>query len=175
MESQRRQATGASEIAHRAIAEPERERARWRSGLAGFRFSRLWFSGTSLIRRKLLITRRCFSEGGVSAIEDMAHQILRIQALKDWDAGSTINAGLIDGGSTHNTIPAEANAVIDVRVKNSEEGQWITNAVHKLEPVDPASHAGGDRNAAPPVDGARRIGRLAVQARSNDRRRAGAV
>ncbi|MDA1256708.1 MAG: M20/M25/M40 family metallo-hydrolase, partial [Chloroflexi bacterium] len=40
-----------------------------------------------------------FPEKGVSAIEELAHQILRIQALKDWAAGTTINVGLVNGGS----------------------------------------------------------------------------
>ncbi|MDP6824065.1 MAG: M20/M25/M40 family metallo-hydrolase, partial [Dehalococcoidia bacterium] len=67
-----------------------------------------------------------FPADGISAIEEIAHQVLRIQALKDWDAGTTINVGLIDGGSARNTIPAEASAVIDVRVKTEDEGRRVT-------------------------------------------------
>ena len=77
-----------------------------------------------------------FPEDGISAIEEMAHQILRIQALKDWDAGTTINVGLIDGGSARNTIPAEANAVIDVRVTSADEGERVTSALYSLYPVN---------------------------------------
>ena len=78
-----------------------------------------------------------FPEDGVSAIEEMAHQVLRIQALKDWSAGTTLNVGLISGGSARNTIPAEANAVIDVRVRTVKEGLRITKALQNLEPVHP--------------------------------------
>ncbi|MDA1258358.1 MAG: M20/M25/M40 family metallo-hydrolase, partial [Chloroflexi bacterium] len=77
-----------------------------------------------------------FPEKGVSAIEELAHQILRIQAMKDWTAGTTVNVGLVNGGSARNTIPAEANAVVDVRVRTNEEGQRITDALHDLKPVD---------------------------------------
>jgi len=78
-----------------------------------------------------------FPEDGISAIEEMAHQILRIQSLKDWDAGTTINVGLVEGGSARNTIPSEATAVIDVRVKSADEGQRVTSALYALEPVNP--------------------------------------
>ena len=78
-----------------------------------------------------------FPEDGVSAIEEMAHQVLRIQALKDWSAGTTLNVGLISGGSARNTIPAEANAVIDVRVRTVKEGLRVTKALQNLEPVHP--------------------------------------
>jgi glutamate carboxypeptidase len=78
-----------------------------------------------------------FPEDGISAIEEMAHQILRIQSLKDWDAGTTINVGLVEGGSARNTIPADANAVIDVRVKSADEGRRVTSAIYGLEPVNP--------------------------------------
>ncbi len=78
-----------------------------------------------------------FLEDGVSAIEEIAHQVLQVQALKDWDAGTTINVGLIDGGSARNTVPAEANAVIDVRVKSADEGERVTNALYSLRPVNP--------------------------------------
>jgi len=78
-----------------------------------------------------------FPEDGISAIEEMAHQILHIQALKHWDLGTTINVGLIDGGSARNTIPAEANAVIDVRITSTDEGQRVTKALYSLDPVNP--------------------------------------
>jgi glutamate carboxypeptidase len=78
-----------------------------------------------------------FPEDGISAIEEMAHQILHIQALKKWDLGMTINVGLIDGGSARNTIPAEANAVIDVRVTSAEEGERVTKALYSVKPVNP--------------------------------------
>ena len=78
-----------------------------------------------------------FPEDGISAIEEMAHQILHIQALKHWDLGTTINVGLIDGGSARNTIPAEANAVIDVRITSTDEGQRVTKALYSLKPVNP--------------------------------------
>ena len=80
-----------------------------------------------------------FPEDGISAIEEIAHQILHIQALKDWDRGTTINVGLIDGGSARNTIPAEANAVIDVRVTSADEGHRVTNALNNMNPVNPAT------------------------------------
>ena len=80
-----------------------------------------------------------FPEDGISAIEELAHQILHIQNLKDWDAGTTINVGLVDGGSARNTIPAESNAVIDVRITSDEEGQRVTNALYSLKPLNPAA------------------------------------
>ena len=45
-----------------------------------------------------------------------------LEALQDLAAGTTINVGVIDGGTTANVVPAHASAEIDVRVASASGG-----------------------------------------------------
>jgi glutamate carboxypeptidase len=69
---------------------------------------------------------------GRSAIVELAHQILKLQTLKDVAAGTTINVGVIHGGTTPNVVPARASADIDVRVASQAEVTRITSAFGSL-------------------------------------------
>ena len=60
-------------------------------------------------------------ENGRSAIVELAHQILSLQELEDLAAGTTINVGVIQGGTATNVVPAVASAEIDVRVASKAE------------------------------------------------------
>jgi len=72
---------------------------------------------------------------GVSAIVELAHQILAIQRLADPTQGTTINVGVIGGGTRPNVVAAEAWAQIDVRVTTRAEAERITQALMTLRPV----------------------------------------
>ena len=72
---------------------------------------------------------------GVSAIVELAHQILAIQRLADPTQGTTINVGVIGGGTRPNVVAAEAWAQIDVRVTTLAEAERITQALMTLRPV----------------------------------------
>jgi glutamate carboxypeptidase len=73
--------------------------------------------------------------GGVSAITELAHQILAINAMSDYERGTTLNVGVISGGVLSNVIPAEARARIDMRYQTEDEGARITRALGRLSPV----------------------------------------
>ena len=67
---------------------------------------------------------------GRSAIVELARQILKLQTMQDITAGTTINVGVIEGGTTPNVVPARAAAEIDVRVASlSEESRIIRRLV----------------------------------------------
>jgi glutamate carboxypeptidase len=83
-------------------------------------------SGNLVSRRKgaafieLEVTGRAAHSGaahadGVSAIEAMARKIQRLHRLTDYDLGTTINVGLMQGGQSVNTVAPRATAAIDVR------------------------------------------------------------
>ena len=55
-------------------------------------------------------------EKGASALQELAHQVLRINALQDLPLGVSVNVTVASGGSRTNVIPAEATALVDVRV-----------------------------------------------------------
>jgi glutamate carboxypeptidase len=73
-------------------------------------------------------------QDGRSAIVELAHQILKLQTLQDLAAGTTINVGVIEGGTTPNVVPARASAEIDVRVASQVEESRIIAALRALEP-----------------------------------------
>jgi glutamate carboxypeptidase len=76
---------------------------------------------------------------GRNAIVELAHQILRIQELQDLQAGTTLNVGVIQGGTTSNVVPAAAFADIDVRAAALAEAERVERALRSLEPVTPGT------------------------------------
>ena len=53
---------------------------------------------------------------GASAVQELAHQILRVNALQDLQRGISVNVVQVSGGLRSNVIPDEARATVDVRV-----------------------------------------------------------
>lgn len=99
----------------------------WRKGVGDF---------------KVIIRGRAAHAGGAheegrNAIEEMAHQILAIQKMTDYSRGTTLNVGVIKGGSVSNVVPEEAVADVDFRVLDPQEAERISNAMQTLKPVTP--------------------------------------
>ena len=61
-------------------------------------------------------------EMGRNAIEEMAHQVIAIQKLTDYARQTTLNVGVIHGGTVSNVVPEEAEIEVDVRVM--QPGEW---------------------------------------------------
>jgi glutamate carboxypeptidase len=74
-------------------------------------------------------------EKGISALVELAHQILRLSALTDLEQGTTVTVGLAKGGSTANVIPGSAEAQLDVRVWTQAEAERVSKAVLGAQPV----------------------------------------
>jgi glutamate carboxypeptidase len=72
---------------------------------------------------------------GRSAIVELARQILNLQELQNLTVGTTINVGVVHGGTTSNVVPARASAEIDVRVASRSEEARIESAFRTLAPV----------------------------------------
>jgi glutamate carboxypeptidase len=75
---------------------------------------------------------------GVSAIHELAHQIVALEALRDLDRGISVNVGVVSGGTRGNVVAEQAQAVIDVRVPTMEDAARIDAAVRALRPRNPA-------------------------------------
>jgi len=58
---------------------------------------------------------------GVSAIQELALQILRLHGLNDPERGVSVNVGVVAGGTRENVIAANAEALVDVRVVRAED------------------------------------------------------
>jgi glutamate carboxypeptidase len=54
---------------------------------------------------------------GVSAIEELCRKVTALHALTDYESGTTVNVGLIEGGVSINTVAPWAKARVDVRFK----------------------------------------------------------
>jgi glutamate carboxypeptidase len=71
---------------------------------------------------------------GTSAIHALALVVPRLEAITDYDRGITVNVGLIEGGSSKNTVPAEARCGIDVRYEHAGDGDAIRD--HLMKAID---------------------------------------
>ncbi|MDQ2807764.1 MAG: M20 family metallopeptidase [Chloroflexota bacterium] len=76
---------------------------------------------------------------GVSAIGELAHQILALHALTDYVRGVTVNVGLLHGGSADNTVAAEAVAHVDVRLPTQADVATLIPHIQGLQPVLPGA------------------------------------
>jgi len=72
---------------------------------------------------------------GLNAIEELSHQIVKIQQLTDYDKGTTINIGSMHGGRAINIVPAYAEADGDIRLTDLKEYIRVQNVICSLEPV----------------------------------------
>ncbi len=69
---------------------------------------------------------------GVSAIHELAHQILHLYGLAG--DGVTVSVGVIAGGTRENVVAAEAEAIVDVRVPTLADRERLDAALKSLEP-----------------------------------------
>jgi glutamate carboxypeptidase len=76
---------------------------------------------------------------GINAIEEIAHQVLRLQQMSDVTRGTTVTVGVIQGGTRSNVVPAEAAVEVDARITSMEEADRITQAIRALAPKLPGS------------------------------------
>ena len=75
-------------------------------------------------------------EKGQSAILELAKQIIATSKLIDLKRGLTLNAGTVQGGTRVNVIPAEASAVLDVRVARKQDAAGIDRKLRSLKPFN---------------------------------------
>lgn len=106
-------------------------------------------------------------EKGVSAIEELAHQVLRIKALADPSRGTTVNIGVVRGGTRSNVVAAEAEASIDIRLASQEEATRVETAMHALAPVLPGATVTAEGGMErPPMERTEGVARLAALAKA---------
>lgn len=72
--------------------------------------------------------------GGANAVVALAHLILELHELADLSKGTSVNVGVVSGGSRANVIAARAQARVDVRVEDPGEMLRIDAALSSLDP-----------------------------------------
>jgi glutamate carboxypeptidase len=64
---------------------------------------------------------------GASAINELAHKIVDLHNLTDYESGITYNVGVISGGTVPNAVAAEAKGKIDIRISKFEQAEKALN------------------------------------------------
>lgn len=90
-------------------------------------------------------------QDGASALRELAHFLLFVEALADEAAQTSVNLTVARGGTVSNVIPEEATAEVDLRALTLAEAERVTQAVHGYRPRDPRVqvHVTGGLNRPP--------------------------
>jgi glutamate carboxypeptidase len=76
---------------------------------------------------------------GVSAVRELAYQIIALDELQDPARGVTVTAGVISGGTRANVVPDLAKALVDARANTIAEAQRVERAIKNLNPRIPGA------------------------------------
>ena len=68
---------------------------------------------------------------GANAIHALSRFVDRVQALSSRESGVTVNVGLISGGTSKNTVPAEARAELDLRFPTRALSDQLWTSLHQ--------------------------------------------
>jgi glutamate carboxypeptidase len=69
---------------------------------------------------------------GANALWALAKLVDRAQALTDYSKGVTINVGKVTGGTSKNTVPDRAEALVDLRFETRADGEALIAALTKI-------------------------------------------
>ena len=106
-------------------------------------------------------------EKGISAIHELANQIQYLHGLTDFDLGTTVNVGVVSGGTARNVVAAEATALIDLRVTTMREADRVVKAIMDARPrlAGAEVHVEGGLNR-PPMERTEKIANAFQQVKS---------
>jgi glutamate carboxypeptidase len=103
------------------------------------------------------------SEGKRSAVVEMAHKTIAVEALNGWLPGITVNVGRLEGGLGPCTVPAHASALIDIRWVEEDHYEMMLARIRAItgEPVCPGCESIvtvlNHRPAMPLTDGSKAL------------------
>ncbi|UYO92553.1 M20 family metallopeptidase [Pollutimonas sp. M17] len=69
---------------------------------------------------------------GRNAIEEIAHQVLALQAMTDYERGITVSVGRIQGGTTVNVVPEHSQLSADFRLPDPQAADELRAKVQGL-------------------------------------------
>ena len=72
-------------------------------------------------------------KSGRNAIEELAYWIIALQRATDLSKETTVNVGLVEGGTVINAVPGLAKAAVDVRYYDKKEISRIEQLMHDLK------------------------------------------
>jgi glutamate carboxypeptidase len=129
--------------------------------------SRMGCAGYEVVVRGVAAHAGIDPERGASAVQELAQQVLRINALQDPARGALVNVVQVSGGARSNVIPEEAWAIVDVRAATAAVLADLDGALRSLVPIDPrvTIRVSGGLNR-PALERTAAVGRLYDQART---------
>ncbi|MFS4438008.1 M20 family metallopeptidase [Paracoccaceae bacterium GXU_MW_L88] len=71
-------------------------------------------------------------QDGVSANLELAHKVIAIEELTDYEKASTVNTGTMSGGEKRNTVPGCAEAYIDMRYMTQADGEELKSQIESI-------------------------------------------
>ncbi len=69
---------------------------------------------------------------GISAVEELAYQILSLSSLEDLERGLSMNIGRVKGGSRVNVVAEEAEAELEFRFFKREDGEMLLKKMKEM-------------------------------------------
>lgn len=144
---------GDEEVGHRNSDGNQQIMEQARGAVAAFNCESGRLGNEVVVQRKGALTYRMDVTGiaahagnepekGRSAILEMAHKVIAIQNLTDWQQGTTYNVGVISGGTVANAVPDTASILIDVRYLKKE---YVPDIEAKLQDVAHANYVDGTK------------------------------
>ena len=99
--------------------------------------NRLTRARKGLGQARFVVNGRASHAGGAhqqgrSAIKELAYKIVQIENMTDYESGVTVNVGVINGGEARNTIAPCAEAFVDLRYPEPQQG---LDAVKRWEEI----------------------------------------
>ena len=71
-------------------------------------------------------------EKGRSAIEALAYKIIQLHGLTDHEKGISVNVGMIEGGSSVNTVSPSAIAHVDIRISEMVQAEFLEEKIKEI-------------------------------------------
>jgi glutamate carboxypeptidase len=99
----------------------------WRKGIGGF----------DIVVRGRATHAGADHENGANAIDEMAGQVLALKAMTDYTSGTTVNVGVIEGGTRSNVVPDACRVEVDIRVMTPRDAEAVCAAISGLQPLNP--------------------------------------
>ena len=78
-------------------------------------------------------------EKGINATVEISAQILKFKDLENSEFGTTVVPTLLKGGTTSNTVPAEASVEIDARSFSQSDLERVDKAIQSLTAITPGA------------------------------------
>lgn len=104
---------------------------------------------------------------GASAILEAARQIEKIAGFTNLERGTTVNPGVVNGGTRTNVVAAEARIEVDCRVARLRDAEPLDRKFRSLRPFDRRCQLRVDGGLnRPPMERTRAVGGLFAKAKA---------